>query len=124
MTVLDETGSALGLKPGLATRGLSVAYGGHYAVREVSLSAPLGRITGLIGTSSNPVSGMTIATLILTCSIFVALGWTGDVYAPIALSVGATTVDGRVNSGSDSWVSMSRAMLRSSGGSRPGMSKK
>ena len=47
------------------------------------------RITGLIGTSSNPISGMTIATLILTCSIFVALGWTGDVYAPIALSVGA-----------------------------------
>ena len=38
------------------------------------------RITGLIGSSSNPVSGMTIATLILTCSIFVALGWTGDFY--------------------------------------------
>jgi putative OPT family oligopeptide transporter len=47
------------------------------------------RITGLIGTSSNPISGMTIATLILTCSIFVAIGWTGDVYAPIAISVGA-----------------------------------
>src|SRR5438067_2288489 len=36
------------------------------------------RIAGLIGTSSNPISGMTIATLILTCSIFVGLGWTGD----------------------------------------------
>jgi putative OPT family oligopeptide transporter len=36
------------------------------------------RITGLIGSSSNPISGMTIATLILTCTIFVALGWTGD----------------------------------------------
>src|SRR5213075_1015298 len=47
------------------------------------------RITGLIGTSSNPISGMTIATLILTCSIFVALGWTGDYYAPVALCVGA-----------------------------------
>jgi putative OPT family oligopeptide transporter len=47
------------------------------------------RITGLIGTSSNPISGMTIATLILTCSIFVALGWTGDEYAPIAICVGA-----------------------------------
>src|SRR5947208_7011961 len=47
------------------------------------------RITGLIGTSSNPISGMTIATLILTCSIFVALGWTGDTYAPIAICVGA-----------------------------------
>ena len=47
------------------------------------------RITGLIGTSSNPISGMTIATLILTCSIFVGIGWTGDYYAPIALCVGA-----------------------------------
>src|SRR6266545_4028222 len=47
------------------------------------------RITGLIGSSSNPISGMTIATLILTCTIFVALGWTGDFYAPVALCVGA-----------------------------------
>src|SRR6185436_8419433 len=31
------------------------------------------RITGLIGSSSNPISGMTIATLIITCVIFVAL---------------------------------------------------
>ena len=47
------------------------------------------RITGLIGNSSNPISGMTIATLIMTCSIFVAAGWLGDKYAPIALGVGA-----------------------------------
>jgi putative OPT family oligopeptide transporter len=47
------------------------------------------RITGLIGSSSNPISGMTIATLILTCTIFVALGWTGSFYAPVALTVGA-----------------------------------
>ena len=47
------------------------------------------RITGLIGNSSNPISGMTIATLIMTCSIFVAVGWLGDAYAPIALAVGA-----------------------------------
>jgi putative OPT family oligopeptide transporter len=47
------------------------------------------RITGLIGTSSNPISGMTIATLILTCLLFVAMGWTGDAYGPIALCVGA-----------------------------------
>jgi putative OPT family oligopeptide transporter len=47
------------------------------------------RITGLIGNSSNPISGMTIATLILTCTIFVAVGWIGNDYAPIALGVGA-----------------------------------
>ena len=47
------------------------------------------RITGLIGNSSNPISGMTIATLILTCTLFVGVGWVGDDYAPIALGVGA-----------------------------------
>ncbi len=46
------------------------------------------RITGLIGSSSNPISGMTIATLILTCTIFVAIGWVGDYYSPVALAVG------------------------------------
>src|SRR5689334_647299 len=60
------------------------------------------RITGLIGNSSNPISGMTIATLILTCTIFVALGWTGDVYAPIALSVGAMVCIASANAGATS----------------------
>ena len=60
------------------------------------------RITGLIGASSNPVSGMTIATLILTCTIFVALGWTGDVYAPIAICVGAVVCIAAANAGATS----------------------
>jgi uncharacterized oligopeptide transporter (OPT) family protein len=34
------------------------------------------RLTGEIGSSSNPISGMTIATLLLTCLAFLALGWT------------------------------------------------
>ncbi len=33
------------------------------------------RLTGEIGSSSNPISGMTVATLLLTCLIFFALGW-------------------------------------------------
>ena len=57
------------------------------------------RITGLIGTSSNPISGMTIATLILTCLLFVALGWTGDMYAPVALCVGAIVCIAAANAG-------------------------
>src|SRR2546423_4235105 len=60
------------------------------------------RITGLIGTSSNPISGMTIATLILTCLVFVALGWTGDMYGPIALSVGAIVCIAAANAGGTS----------------------
>ena len=60
------------------------------------------RITGLIGSSSNPISGMTIATLIITCVIFVALGWTGDVYGPVALSVGAIVCIAAANAGNTS----------------------
>jgi putative OPT family oligopeptide transporter len=60
------------------------------------------RITGLIGSSSNPISGMTIATLILTCLLFVGLGWTGDMYAPIALSVGAIVCIAAANAGNTS----------------------
>ena len=46
------------------------------------------RIVGLIGSSSNPISGMTIATLMATAMVFVGLGWTGSVYEPMALVVG------------------------------------
>ena len=60
------------------------------------------RIVGLIGSSSNPISGMTIATLILTCTIFVAIGWTGDWYAPIALCVGALVCIAAANAGATS----------------------
>ncbi len=47
------------------------------------------RIVGLIGASSNPISGMTIATLMGTALIFVAVGWTGKVFEPMALVVGS-----------------------------------
>jgi len=60
------------------------------------------RITGLIGSSSNPISGMTIATLILTCLLFVALSWTGDAYGPVALCVGAVVCIAAANAGNTS----------------------
>ncbi len=47
------------------------------------------RIVGLLGNSSNPISGMTIATLVATCLIFVLIGWTGSTYAAVALSIAA-----------------------------------
>jgi putative OPT family oligopeptide transporter len=46
------------------------------------------RISGLIGNSSNPISGMTIATLMATCAIFLVAGWTGGSYAVLALTIG------------------------------------
>lgn len=36
-----------------------------------------GRLTGTIGTSNLPVSGMTIASIVIVTLVFVALGWTG-----------------------------------------------
>jgi putative OPT family oligopeptide transporter len=46
------------------------------------------RISGLIGNSSNPVSGMTIATLMATCAMFLVVGWTKGPYAVLALTIG------------------------------------
>lgn len=57
------------------------------------------RIVGLIGSSSNPISGMTIATLIGTSLIFIVRGMTGDIYQPIALSVGAIVAIAAANAG-------------------------
>jgi putative OPT family oligopeptide transporter len=47
-----------------------------------------GRISGLLGNSSNPISGMSIATLMATCAIFFVAGWTAPKYAVLALMIG------------------------------------
>ena len=60
------------------------------------------RITGLIGQSSNPVSGMTIATLMATCLIFISIGWTDDTYQSVALCVGSIVCMAIANSGATS----------------------
>src|SRR5262245_38793599 len=46
------------------------------------------RLVGEIGSTSNPISGMTVATLLLTCIIFLMLGWVGASWYVTALSVG------------------------------------
>jgi putative OPT family oligopeptide transporter len=60
------------------------------------------RITGEIGSSSNPISGMTVATLLLTCLCFVLLGWTGSAYFVTALSIGAIVCIASANAGTTS----------------------
>jgi putative OPT family oligopeptide transporter len=60
------------------------------------------RIVGLIGSSSSPVSGMTIATLMATSLIFIGIGWTGDAYQPIALVVGSIVCIAAANAGATS----------------------
>jgi putative OPT family oligopeptide transporter len=46
------------------------------------------RISGLLGNSSNPISGMSIATLMATCAIFFVAGWTAPNYQVLALMIG------------------------------------
>ena len=60
------------------------------------------RLTGEVGSSSNPISGMTIATLLLTCLAFLARGWTGPEYYVTALSVGAIVCIASSNGGTTS----------------------
>jgi putative OPT family oligopeptide transporter len=60
------------------------------------------RITGEIGSSSNPISGMTVATLLMTCLIFVLRGQTGPEMRAIALSVGAIVCICASNAGTTS----------------------
>ena len=60
------------------------------------------RLTGEVGSSSNPISGMAVATLLFTCLIFLVLGWTGGQYYVTALSVGAIVCIAASNAGTTS----------------------
>ncbi|APV52034.1 oligopeptide transporter, OPT family [Betaproteobacteria bacterium GR16-43] len=60
------------------------------------------RLTGEIGSTSNPISGMTIATLLFTCLIFLLVGWTGGTHYVTALSVGAIVCIAASNGGTTS----------------------
>ncbi|NCI47570.1 OPT family oligopeptide transporter [Sediminibacterium soli] len=60
------------------------------------------RIVGLIGSSNNPISGMTIATLMGTSLIFLGVGWTGHTYEPVVLVVGGMICIAAANAGATS----------------------
>jgi uncharacterized oligopeptide transporter (OPT) family protein len=60
------------------------------------------RLTGEVGSSSNPISGMAVATLLFTCLIFLLMGWTGGRYYVTALSVGAIVCIAASNAGTTS----------------------
>jgi len=60
------------------------------------------RLTGEIGSSSNPISGMTVATLLFTCLVFLMVGWTGGTHYVTALSVGAIVCIAAANGGTTS----------------------
>jgi putative OPT family oligopeptide transporter len=60
------------------------------------------RIVGIIGSSNSPVSGMTIATVMGTCLTFLAIGWSGKLYEPMALVVGGMVCVAASNAGGTS----------------------
>lgn len=60
------------------------------------------RIVGIIGGSSNPISGMTIATIMGTSLIFLSMGWSGVYFEPMALVVGSMICIAAANAGATS----------------------
>ncbi len=60
------------------------------------------RIVGLIGSSNNPISGMTIATVMGTSLIFLSVGWSGKAYEPLVLVVGGMICIAAANAGATS----------------------
>ena len=75
---------------------LSVVLVGVFGFFFVVVSA---RITGLMGSSANPISGITIAVIMLTCLLFVSSGWVGSAYEIIAVSIGAIVCIAASNAG-------------------------
>jgi putative OPT family oligopeptide transporter len=83
------------LQVNLLTAVLIILFGFFFAVVA-------SRITGELGSSSCPISGMAIATLMGTCGLFLVLGWTGHGYTAMALSVGAVVCIAASNAGTTS----------------------
>jgi putative OPT family oligopeptide transporter len=74
-------GAFVGVWANLAASVLIVFFGFLF----VTVSS---RIVGLIGSSANPISGMTIATLMATSAIFLVKGWTAPAFGALAITIG------------------------------------
>lgn len=95
MSFLPQLQAVPGIGIGILSALIIVVFGFFFSVVS-------SRITGELGSSSNPVSGMAIATLMGTCLIFVLLGWTGHAYTAAALSIGAVVCIAASNAGTTS----------------------
>jgi putative OPT family oligopeptide transporter len=60
------------------------------------------RIVGIVGSSASPVSGMTIATLMATCAIFLVKGWTAPAFGALAITIGGVVCIAASNAGDTS----------------------
>ncbi|HUB29499.1 MAG TPA: oligopeptide transporter, OPT family [Terracidiphilus sp.] len=88
-------GAYTGVLPNLAASVLVVIFGFLF----VTVSS---RIVGLIGSSANPMSGMAIATLMATCAVFLAQGWTAPAFGALAITIGGVVAIAAANAGDTS----------------------
>jgi putative OPT family oligopeptide transporter len=90
---------ACALAPSLQINALGAALVVVFGFLFVTVSS---RLTGEVGSSSNPISGMTVATLLLTSLVFLALGWVSAPDKVAALSVAAVVCIAASNGGTTS----------------------
>jgi uncharacterized oligopeptide transporter (OPT) family protein len=95
MSFLPQLRAVPGLGPAILSAIAILVFGFFFSVVS-------SRITGELGSSSNPVSGMAIATLMGVCLIFIVLGWTGHAYTAAALSIGSVVCIAASNAGTTS----------------------
>ncbi len=89
--------------PGAQTSGFANLVAGIFVLVFGFLFVTVSsRICGIIGTSANPVSGMTIATLMATCAVFLVLGWTASSFGVLALTIGGVVCIASANAGATS----------------------
>jgi putative OPT family oligopeptide transporter len=90
---------AIWLAPGLGINGTTASLIVLCAFFFVTVSS---RVTGELGSSANPISGMTVACLLLTCGLFALAGWTGSSYQVMALTSAAVLCVAISNGGTTS----------------------
>lgn len=83
--VLTLFPNAFGAVGGMSTRLIAALCVTIFAFFFVTVAS---RIVGLVGVTSNPTSGMTIAALLGTATIFLAMGWTDNTGKAATLIVG------------------------------------
>jgi putative OPT family oligopeptide transporter len=88
-------GAQVGLFANIAASLLVLVFGFLF----VTVSA---RIVGIVGSSASPVSGMTIATLMATCAIFLVKGWTAPAFGALAITIGGIVCIAASNAGDTS----------------------
>ena len=95
LTLKPVPGAQVGWLANLAASLLVVVFGFLF----VTVSS---RIVGLIGSSANPISGMTIATLMATAAIFLVKGWTAPAFGALAITIGGVVCIAAANAGDTS----------------------